>query len=84
MCQRRDVRGSSANDPLRSRHSRPLTITTVAIVLVGTLLPYTPLAGILGFTPFLAIYFVFLLCTIMTDLSLVEVGKRWLMARRDY
>ena len=48
----------------------------MAIVLVGTLLPYTPLAGILGFTPFLAIYFVFLLCTIMTDLSLVEVGKR--------
>ena len=63
-------------DPLRSRPSRPLTITTVAIVLVGTLLPYTPLAGILGFTPLPAIYFVFLLCTIMTDLSLVEVGKR--------
>ena len=64
--------------------SRPLTITTLAIVLIGIILPYTPLASILGFSPLPAIYFVFLLGMIITYLLLVEVGKRWLMGRRDY
>jgi P-type Mg2+ transporter len=41
----------TAGNPLRSRPSRPLAITTVVIVLVGVLLPYTPLASPLGFTP---------------------------------
>jgi P-type Mg2+ transporter len=73
----------TAGNPLRSHPSRPLTITTVAVVLVGTLLPYTPLASILGFTPLPPLYFVFLLGTIVTYLLLVQVGKRWLMSRRD-
>ena len=74
----------TAGNPLRSRPSRPLTITTIVIVVVGTLLPYTPLAGPLGFTPLPAIYYLFLLGTIVTYLLMVEVGKRWLMGRRDY
>jgi P-type Mg2+ transporter len=74
----------TAGNPLRSRPSRPLTITTIVIVVIGTLLPYTPLAGPLGFTPLPAIYYLFLLGTIVTYLLLVEVGKRWLMGRRDY
>jgi Mg2+-importing ATPase len=74
----------TAGSPLRSRPSRPLAITTIAIVVIGTLLPYTPLAGALGFTPLPAIYYLFLLGTIVTYFLLVEVGKRWLMGRRDY
>ncbi|HEV2457607.1 MAG TPA: HAD-IC family P-type ATPase, partial [Ktedonobacterales bacterium] len=74
----------TAGNPLRSRPSRPLAITTIAIMLVGVLLPYTPLAGPLGFTPLPAVYFLFLLGTIVTYLLLVQVGKRWLMGRRDY
>jgi len=35
----------TAGNPLRSRPSRPLTITTLLIVLVGIILPFTPLAG---------------------------------------
>ena len=74
----------TAGNPLRSRPSRPLTITTVAIALVGMLLPFTPLAGIFGFTPLPPLYFLFLFFTVVTYLLLVQVGKRWLMGRRDY
>jgi Mg2+-importing ATPase len=59
-------------------------ITTLVIVLLGTLLPYTPLAGPLGFTPLPAIYFLFLFGVIVTYLLLVELGKRLLMRRREY
>jgi P-type Mg2+ transporter len=71
----------TAGNPLRSRPSRPLTITTVAIVLVGALLPYTPLAGPLGFTPLPPLFFLILIAMVVTYLLLVEVGKRWLMRR---
>ncbi len=74
----------TAGNPLRSRPSRPLIATTLAIVFVGILLPFTPLAATLGFTPLPAAYFLFLLAATSTYLVLVEVGKRWLMRRSAY
>jgi len=71
----------TAGNPLRSRPSRPLTITTLLIVLVGILLPFTPLAGYLGFTPVPGLYFLFLVAMTVTYLLLVEVVKRRLMRR---
>ena len=71
----------TAGNPLRSRPSRPLTITTLLIVLVGILLPFTPLAGYLGFTPLPGLYFLFLVAMTVTYLLLVEVVKRRLMRR---
>lgn len=41
----------TARNPLRSRPSLALTLTTITIVLVGTLLPYTSLGSLIGFTP---------------------------------
>ena len=38
-------------NPFRSRPSRPMVLTVLAIVLVGLLWPYTPLARPLGFVP---------------------------------
>jgi len=49
--------------------------------LIGALLPFSPLAGALGFTPLPAAYFVFLLVATGTYLALVEVVKRRLMRR---
>jgi Mg2+-importing ATPase len=71
-------------NPLRSRPSWPLAITTVAMLLVGVILPYSPLAGMLGFVPMPATYFVFLGAETLTYLVLVEVAKRYLLggARR--
>jgi Mg2+-importing ATPase len=69
-------------NPLTSRPSLPLAITTVAIVIVGVLLPYSPLAGVLGFQPLPAAYFLFLSATTLTYLALVEFAKRHLLRRQ--
>ncbi len=71
----------TVGNPLRSRPSLPLTITVLAIVAFGMLLPFTPLATALGFTPLPGLYFLFLTAMIVTYLLLVEVVKRWLMRR---
>ncbi|GCE27692.1 magnesium-translocating P-type ATPase [Dictyobacter alpinus] len=71
----------TAGNPFRSRPSLPLAITTVLIVVVGFVLPYTPLAGTLGFTPLPPLYFLFLAGMIVGYLFLVELVKRYLMRR---
>jgi len=71
----------TVGNPLRSRPSLPLTITVLVVVAFGMLLPYTPFAAPLGFTPLPALYFLFLAAMIITYLLLVEVVKRWLMRR---
>jgi Mg2+-importing ATPase len=71
----------TAGNPLRSRPSGALTITTLAIVAIGMVLPYTPLARDLGFTPLPAMYFGFLAIAAILYLGMVEVAKRWLMGR---
>ncbi len=65
--------------PWRSRPSLPLAVTTVLVVLVGLILPFTPVAATLGFVPLPGAYFVFLGGATLTYLALVEVVKRRLM-----
>lgn len=71
----------TAGNPLRSRPSRPLIITTLLIVVFGMLLPFTPAANALGFTPLPLTYFLFLFGMTVIYLLLVEVVKRLLMRR---
>jgi P-type Mg2+ transporter len=71
----------TSGNPFRSRPSRALTATTLAIVLLGVLIPYVPVASKLGFTPLPPIYFAFLAGATLTYLLLVELGKRLLMRR---
>ena len=71
----------TAGNPLRSRPSPPLAITTLVIVAIGILLPYTPLAGLLGFKPLPPLYFLFLAGMVVIYLLLVELVKRRLMRR---
>jgi P-type Mg2+ transporter len=68
-------------NPLRSRPSHALTVTTLAIVLTGIFIPMMPFAGKLGFTPLPAIYYAFLATATLTYLLLVEMGKRVLMRK---
>jgi Mg2+-importing ATPase len=68
-------------NPLKSRPSLPLAITTIAIVLSGVVLPYSPLAHMLGFVPLPAAYFAFLIIATLTYLMLVELAKRLLLRR---
>jgi Mg2+-importing ATPase len=71
----------TSGNPLRSRPSHALTATTLAIVLIGILLPLSPIAGKLGFTPLPPIYYAFLAGATLTYLLLVEIAKRILMRR---
>jgi Mg2+-importing ATPase len=70
-------------NPLTSRPSLPLALTTVAIVIVGVVLPYSPLAGVLGFQPLPAAYFLFLSAATLTYLGLVQLAKRYLLKPRQ-
>ena len=69
----------TAGNPWRSRPSLPLAVTTVVVVLIGVVLPFTPLAATLGLVPLPGKYFVFLGGVTITYLALVEVVKRRLM-----
>jgi P-type Mg2+ transporter len=69
----------TAGSPLRSRPSRPLTITTLLVAGAGMALPFTPLGKPLGFIPLPLSYFAFLVAATVTYLLLVELVKRRLM-----
>ncbi|MGA8142477.1 MAG: magnesium-translocating P-type ATPase [Candidatus Acidiferrales bacterium] len=70
-------------NPLKSRPSVPLAITTILIVIVGFLLPFSPVAHLLGFTPLPGRFFTFLAVSTITYLLLVEWAKRFLFRRAE-
>jgi Mg2+-importing ATPase len=63
--------------PLRSRPSRALVITSLAVVMTGLLLPITPLGKELGFVRPPVVFFPVLAGTVVAYLGAVEVVKRW-------
>nr|WP_218881420.1 magnesium-translocating P-type ATPase [Leifsonia shinshuensis] len=66
---------------LRSRASLPLAVSVLAVVAIGAWLPYSPLAGVLGFTPLPALFFLALVGLVLVYLVLVELAKVWYYAR---
>jgi len=60
-----------------SRPSRPLLVTTIAVVLIGLALPYSPLAHTLGFRSLPWLFLVILIAMTATYLALAEVGKSY-------
>jgi Mg2+-importing ATPase len=66
-------------NPLRSRPSHALSITVCGIVALGVVLPYTPVAGWLGFVPPPASFLLFLAGATVTYLFLVQWVKGRLM-----
>src|SRR5215207_2892580 len=56
--------------------SLPMLITPTGCALIGAILPFTPLAGFLGFATLPVGFFLILLGMIATYLLLVEVAKR--------
>lgn len=59
-----------------SRAGRYLAMTTLAVVILGMLLPYTGVGRLLGFAPLPGPFFGVLALMIATYLALVELGKR--------
>ncbi len=71
----------TAGNPLRSRPSLPLAATTLGVVAVAVLLPYTPLAEPLGFRPLPGRYLIFVAALTAAYLLAVDAVKRRLMRR---
>jgi Mg2+-importing ATPase len=66
---------------LRSRPSRPVLLSAFAAVLVGALLPESPLAGVLGFQALPWAFFLTLVGMVACYLVLIEFTKAWFYRR---
>lgn len=64
---------------LRSRPSFPLAATCISVVAVGLIIPFSPLAKVLGFVSPPPLYFGILIVLTLTYLGLVEIGKWYLL-----
>jgi Mg2+-importing ATPase len=62
---------------LQSRASLPLLLTSLAIVGVGIYLPYSPIAGALGFVPLPPIYWLFLAGMMIAYMFITQGIKTW-------
>ncbi len=67
----------TAKNPFRSRPSSALVATSLGVVALGLILPWSPLAHALGFTPLPLAYFGFLALATATYLVIVELVKRF-------
>jgi Mg2+-importing ATPase len=68
-------------NPLRSHPNRWLVLTSLGVVVAAMLLPFTPLAPYLGFTPLPLSFFGLLTALLIAYLVMVEGGKQWFYKR---
>lgn len=61
---------------IQSRASLPMALFTTGGILVGTLLPYTPLSKAFGMAPLPGYYFIFLLLVVLCYITLTTIVKR--------
>jgi P-type Mg2+ transporter len=66
----------------RSRPSRPLLLASIGCVSLGAILPFTPLADVLGFAPLPIGFFVVLALMVVVYLTLVDIGKDWFFSHQ--
>jgi Mg2+-importing ATPase len=66
---------------LRSRASRGLTLSAFSVVAIGMYLPFSPIAGVLGFDPLPLPFFLALAGMTVLYLVLVEFAKKWFFSR---
>ncbi len=66
---------------IQSRASWQLSMTTILIMLIGGLLPYSPLAGPLGFVPLPWQFWPLLALTLVCYVALTQVIKAWMVKK---
>jgi Mg2+-importing ATPase len=64
---------------IQARASTPLTLTTLAIMAVAGYLPYSPLGPMLGLVALPALFWPFLLLTLLCYVVLTQFVKMWLI-----
>jgi Mg2+-importing ATPase len=71
----------TAGNPFKSRPSRPLLIGVLVVVAIAVLLPYTPAASLLGFTPLPLSLLGAIAVLAVTYLLVVQAVKSWFYRR---
>jgi Mg2+-importing ATPase len=66
---------------VQSKASWQLTMTTLLIMVIGAVLPYSPLATALGFVPLPPLYWLLLLLTLLCYVGLTQLVKTWLIRK---
>ncbi len=66
---------------LQSRASWPMSLTTLLVMAAGLYLPFSPIAGALGFTPLPGLYWPFLFITVICYVALTQAVKTWLLKK---
>jgi Mg2+-importing ATPase len=66
---------------IQSRASWPLLVTTLVVAAIGAYLPFSPLAGLLGFVPLPPIYWAFLFGILICYIFLTQKVKSWFFRR---
>jgi Mg2+-importing ATPase len=66
---------------VQSRSSWQLSMTTILIMLIGAVLPYSPLAAPLGFVPLPWQFWPILLATLVCYVGLTQLIKTWLIRK---
>jgi Mg2+-importing ATPase len=64
-----------------SRASKPLIVTSLLIVAAGALLPFSPLANLLGFVPLPWSYWPWLAGMLAACIVLTQIVKIWFIRR---
>ena len=64
-------------NPLRSNPNLWLVMTSASVVIAAMLLPFTPVASYLGFSPLPMVFFGLLAVLLIAYLLAVEGGKQW-------
>ena len=66
---------------IESRASMPLMLTSFGVCAVGAALPYSPIAGALGFVPLPALFWPILALMVLAYLALTHIMKVWFHRR---
>lgn len=67
---------------IQSRASWQLSMTTILIMFIGAILPYSPLAGPLGFVPLPPLYWLLLAVTLVCYVTLTQLIKSWMVRQK--
>ncbi len=66
---------------IQSRASRPMLLTTLAVMVLAVWLPYSPFAGLFGMVPLPPAYFLWITLFLVSYGSLTHLVKSWFFKR---
>jgi Mg2+-importing ATPase len=66
---------------VQSRASWPMSMTTLLVISAGLYLPFSPVAGALGFTTLPGLYWPFLFVTVICYVALTQAVKTWFLKK---